>query len=210
MIGRWLSRDPIGERGGDNLYAFVENVPTMFMDFLGLSPGGHNSPSGNLAIPFSATPEGEAMVVVDPQWKAQVQKNPQVGAVLMSNHDDSTIPPVPVGPARWYPMGGGEENDKQCRLAYKCVQRCACLKQHFDVEWKGSGDSVVYGTVSSTLKYNTKTKQFHKDKDGNDVYINAKCNPTPEELEKAKVDCANTSKGKCASQVKLAKLASNR
>ena len=31
-LGRWLSRDPIEEQGGRNLYAFVGNVPTSFVD----------------------------------------------------------------------------------------------------------------------------------------------------------------------------------
>ena len=34
--GRWLSRDPIGELGGPNLYAYVENAPTQNKDALGL------------------------------------------------------------------------------------------------------------------------------------------------------------------------------
>jgi RHS repeat-associated protein len=34
-LGRWLSRDPIGERGGGNLRAFVGNRPTMSVDPLG-------------------------------------------------------------------------------------------------------------------------------------------------------------------------------
>jgi integrase/recombinase XerD len=36
--GRWLSRDPIGERGGRNLYAFVGNRGVNREDFLGLTP----------------------------------------------------------------------------------------------------------------------------------------------------------------------------
>ncbi|MDI6774918.1 MAG: RHS repeat-associated core domain-containing protein [Verrucomicrobiota bacterium] len=36
-IGRWLSRDPIGERGGRNLYGFVGNQPLSRHDKLGLS-----------------------------------------------------------------------------------------------------------------------------------------------------------------------------
>lgn len=35
-IGRWLSRDPIGERGGLGLYSYVGNDPTNHTDFLGL------------------------------------------------------------------------------------------------------------------------------------------------------------------------------
>jgi RHS repeat-associated protein len=33
--GRWPSRDPIGERGGKNLYGFVKNDPILFYDKLG-------------------------------------------------------------------------------------------------------------------------------------------------------------------------------
>jgi RHS repeat-associated protein len=36
-IGRWLSRDPIGERGGLNLYAYAGNSPTAFTDPFGLT-----------------------------------------------------------------------------------------------------------------------------------------------------------------------------
>jgi RHS repeat-associated protein len=35
-FGRWLSRDPIGEEGGINLYGYVGNRPTMLIDPLGL------------------------------------------------------------------------------------------------------------------------------------------------------------------------------
>ncbi|MBQ6705267.1 MAG: RHS repeat-associated core domain-containing protein, partial [Opitutales bacterium] len=35
-LGRFLSRDPIAEQGGRNLYAFVQNTPTTHTDSLGL------------------------------------------------------------------------------------------------------------------------------------------------------------------------------
>jgi hypothetical protein len=35
-VARWLSRDPIGENGGFNLYGFVGNDPVNFVDPLGL------------------------------------------------------------------------------------------------------------------------------------------------------------------------------
>ena len=37
-LGRWLNRDPIGERGGLNLYGFVGNRPTEVIDALGHFP----------------------------------------------------------------------------------------------------------------------------------------------------------------------------
>jgi len=36
-LGRWLSRDPIGENGGVNIYGFVWNMPVSFIDLVGLS-----------------------------------------------------------------------------------------------------------------------------------------------------------------------------
>ncbi len=41
MLGRWLSRDPIGERGGLNLYGFVGNHPISWVDPFGVSYYGN-------------------------------------------------------------------------------------------------------------------------------------------------------------------------
>ncbi|MBK8478406.1 MAG: hypothetical protein IPL39_19605 [Opitutaceae bacterium] len=45
-ISLWLSRDPIGERGGVNLYGMVGNDPISYFDSIGLYPGveGHGIP----------------------------------------------------------------------------------------------------------------------------------------------------------------------
>jgi RHS repeat-associated protein len=40
--GRWPSRDPIGERGGVNLYGFVENDGLNVWDYLGQKGSGHH------------------------------------------------------------------------------------------------------------------------------------------------------------------------
>jgi RHS repeat-associated protein len=54
--GRWLSRDPIGERGGTNLYTFVRNDSLNFWDALGLLPQtqitpGDPGPGGGIEPP---------------------------------------------------------------------------------------------------------------------------------------------------------------
>ncbi len=62
--GRWLSRDPIGERGGLNLYGFVNNDPVNSWDYLGMMPPEHimdrrlgigpgGTPAGHLGTPPS-------------------------------------------------------------------------------------------------------------------------------------------------------------
>ena len=38
QLGRWMSRDPIGETGGRNLYGFIDNVSVSEIDILGLTP----------------------------------------------------------------------------------------------------------------------------------------------------------------------------
>jgi len=52
--GRWLNRDPIGERGGANLHGFVDNAPSHRFDALGLQP---------LPVPV---PPGPPIVVLPP------------------------------------------------------------------------------------------------------------------------------------------------
>ena len=50
-LGRWLSRDPIGENGGIDLYAYVGNSPLRWVDTLGLDGGplpGVPSPPPNI------------------------------------------------------------------------------------------------------------------------------------------------------------------
>ena len=39
-LGGWVSRDPIGEYGGINLYGYIGNDPIYRRDYLGLSPTG--------------------------------------------------------------------------------------------------------------------------------------------------------------------------
>jgi uncharacterized protein RhaS with RHS repeats len=63
VIGRWQSRDPIGEDGGINLYGYVGNKPIDAVDLLGLSSldfdRGNSTltirdNSGNILVSFPA------------------------------------------------------------------------------------------------------------------------------------------------------------
>lgn len=65
-IGRWLSRDPIGERSGRNLYGFVRNNPLSLFDYLGLAEKKCTEAIGK---------NGQPRIIFDPAppkggWKA--------------------------------------------------------------------------------------------------------------------------------------------
>ena len=59
IAGRWLSRDPIGEYGGDNLYAYVRGNPVSYID-----PKGQNVAAGAIAGGEIGAPFGPVGVVV--------------------------------------------------------------------------------------------------------------------------------------------------
>jgi RHS repeat-associated protein len=54
QLGRWLSRDPIGERGGTNLFAMLQNSLTFRKDVYGMAEGGFS------VRPYSFPDEGNA------------------------------------------------------------------------------------------------------------------------------------------------------
>jgi RHS repeat-associated protein len=54
--GRWLCRDPIGERGGRNLYCFVHNNPINLFDYLGWKCAEAKGRHGMSRIVFDPPP----------------------------------------------------------------------------------------------------------------------------------------------------------
>jgi len=74
-LGRWLSRDPIEERGGPNLLSFVDNSPIVYFDVLGeaitsvsaglLTQAG----AGNTAVPSDAAMKAELVAFALTRWQ---------------------------------------------------------------------------------------------------------------------------------------------
>ena len=61
-LGRWLSRDPIAENGGINLYAYVGNNPVNYWDPLGESAFASSLPlAGGAAVADGPLPIGDAI-----------------------------------------------------------------------------------------------------------------------------------------------------
>jgi len=90
--GRWLSKDPIGEEGGMNLYGFVGNSPVDRLDYLGLDYS--KSYSGKIAAFVGAgakliydvtinardcCKDGKKITNSDMEYKASIQGAAGVG-----------------------------------------------------------------------------------------------------------------------------------
>ena len=63
--GRFISRDPIEEEGGLNLYAFCENDPINKVDYLGLAARNLNVPVGTVSV----TVWGKVATMLKRGWK---------------------------------------------------------------------------------------------------------------------------------------------
>jgi RHS repeat-associated protein len=70
-LRRWISQDPIEERGGVNLYGFVENTPVNYMDYLGLI-GAQTVGKCEIIIFVGHGPHDEASIE---KWKVYTEKN---------------------------------------------------------------------------------------------------------------------------------------
>jgi uncharacterized protein RhaS with RHS repeats len=92
----WLSRDPIGERGGVNLYAYVGNNPVIYVDPYGLYLSSLNSAEGLLvmaAIAGVADTVGDLVQqAVDDAGKEDCEKKGiNVGAALNKGANTAAI-----------------------------------------------------------------------------------------------------------------------
>lgn len=101
-IGSWMTRDPLGEAGGINLYGFVQNNPVNFVDHWGLSQAASNAAklgTGLLITPIpGARPLGGTILsaaIIYASWEAynsySKQKKPKPGS-KPKNCPPGTIP----------------------------------------------------------------------------------------------------------------------
>jgi RHS repeat-associated protein len=87
-LGRWISRDPIGELGGLNTYGFVRNEPSSRVDFIGLLDNSTCTQCINGCMAFNGYPD-------EPYWR-NVCRGMECGGVC--GPPGPPLPPIPPGP----------------------------------------------------------------------------------------------------------------
>jgi len=103
-LGRWMTRDPLGEEVGINLYGFVGNNPVNFIDPLGLMEGSTALRISTLGFGF-----GLQFVPGGQLFGAAI-----IAGTLLTIPGDTTIPyksleDYPANPDDWIPPPGWEE-----------------------------------------------------------------------------------------------------
>jgi RHS repeat-associated protein len=108
-LGRWVSRDPIGEEGGLNLYAFLANGPFDSIDpdgRQGVSTGGKSTPACRYACGqcYNRCRYVEAL----PAWQCQARLNnchevcERLGRPSSACGGGPTTIPTPVMASAWF------------------------------------------------------------------------------------------------------------
>jgi RHS repeat-associated protein len=143
-LGRWLSRDPIGERGGRNLYGFVGNNPIRRVDPWGLAWGNFQAVwhfyfgGGQDVTLQQAGLYGTVTAAVQPkmnEWKDKAKQSAEDASSILACPSPtltSTMNADSVGmPAVVFWMGGYSFHRKyfcsvqadcsKCSYSYKCT-----------------------------------------------------------------------------------------
>lgn len=77
LAGRWLSRDPIAESGGTNLYGFVRNSAVGNIDKLGRDI---YFVEGNTAVPWNPLQQALHIEICVDTWEGPIDQKPTTGA----------------------------------------------------------------------------------------------------------------------------------
>jgi len=95
-IGRWLNRDPIMEESGINLYGFVRNAPTQFVDPFGDAEQGAPAPAPPIILPPGGGAGSPGSIVGPPGFTGSgnnTTTGPGVGCwPLNSTRNVKTVP----------------------------------------------------------------------------------------------------------------------
>ncbi|MFC7339556.1 RHS repeat-associated core domain-containing protein [Haloferula chungangensis] len=178
VTGRWPSRDPIGERGGVNLYGFVYNSPTGWIDFLGREPAptvggmptGGGGPGPTIPLPGQPgyIPPSDGSPSFDPSGK----KDNCYGYACQDTEDNWGRDGASPNGARStdgckslmagiIKESGGSAREIDCPDSSNGIDKCPCKKDEYLV--------MLYNGTVETTEWDPPAPDFHlyrQDDDG--------------------------------------------
>ena len=132
QTGRWPSRDPIGERGGMNLYGFVGNDAVNRWDYLGLirrayiTSDGMSKAVGDKAKPYSDVLAKEMIAEAKKAGvPSKCPSSPKPGDKVVVDFPKKTDSvPVNMYPTRYWFLGGvGVNLVGTGQYSYDCCEK---------------------------------------------------------------------------------------
>jgi len=125
-LGRWLSRDPVRENGGKNVFCYVYNSPTNSVDYLGLAPAPTVPPTGSCSVKDCKMAESE------------LQKKGTYG-------NDSTLSAL-----------AGYLKSKKCKFEINCLEASKCKGKGLDDKGPAVsyiGGREIPGVITISTRY---------------------------------------------------------
>ena len=155
-LGRWISEDPIAERGGVNLYGYVRNRPLNWIDPLGFDPmqipkeldkkGTAAAKSCLKASNDAADGLERSILMYDPGRGNYAQTQPLKPQIVNKSGQQTIMPMVfgtILGNAHSHPEGLKPEPSP---IDHDCVKKTGCPM------WIASGDGMLQRVVSDVDK----------------------------------------------------------
>ncbi len=204
--GRWLSRDPIGERGGNNQYGLLGNNAIDEYDRYGLFGSNVNlvchvnGPEvGKVA---EVTFGGSALTRVDSD-QVYNYYTPSVIVVVPDKSEVGVVKPgtdaeigLPVVVGKWETLTASDGPGKRCRRKYSCSGTCKACGCEWGVASE-SGSTTIEGITSADMvvKLGLAASSFPP----KDEYDLTRCVITEREIKKAEGNCKESIHEKCRS-----------
>ena len=119
--GRWLSRDPIGEWGGLNVYVSVRNSPIVFIDPNGFAPEITQQAVDDLVktdiqTPMLLTQRSKKDNGAGLEYCGLICKHKETGDLLWTSTPGTAVSKLP-----WNKLGECDPNQAPCPECYKRI-----------------------------------------------------------------------------------------
>jgi|GEM_PF-683626 len=145
-LQRWPNRDPIGERGGKNLFGMVENQPVNRSDLLGLAPCGNCGPDVTAALDRTLT--NITMV-----WNGWDDKQRRESCDALYKVSDGTASHAwfieeiaTLGFTNSFPISGAPPGTKGCCGKNVCCDQTVTYKGH--CYFAGDLNYLMFGVIN--------------------------------------------------------------